>query len=121
MSASHPKATESLRSSEMTLSADIVAKVESCRAQNSWRKHYAASDRWFVWPQSRYRGRLWILRDAVRSPSSCTRKSRLRPAEFWSSAKIDFCNNICQEATYAVQQIGAYLIALVEGPAVGAI
>jgi hypothetical protein len=27
MSASHPKATESLRSSEMTLSADFVAKV----------------------------------------------------------------------------------------------
>src|SRR5262245_40300812 len=26
-------------------SADIVAKVEGCRAQNSWRKHYAASDR----------------------------------------------------------------------------
>jgi len=31
MSASHPKATESLRSSEMTLSADIVAKVAAGR------------------------------------------------------------------------------------------
>jgi hypothetical protein len=27
MSASHPKATESLRSSEMTLSADFVAEI----------------------------------------------------------------------------------------------
>jgi hypothetical protein len=26
--------------------------------------------------------------------TSCTPKSRLRPAEFWSSAKNDFCNSI---------------------------
>jgi hypothetical protein len=29
----------------LPICADIVAKVEGCRAQNSWRKHYAASDR----------------------------------------------------------------------------
>src|SRR5262245_23575033 len=35
MSASHPKATESLRSSEMTLSADTVAKVAAAPLWNS--------------------------------------------------------------------------------------
>ncbi len=49
------------------------------------------------------------------SLASCTRKSRPRPAEFWSSAKIDFCNNIDPKATSILRRRKALPVCLPPG------
>src|SRR6516225_3033023 len=38
-------------------------------------------------------------------PHIFTPKSRLKPGKFLIASAKDFCNNICHEPTYAVQQI----------------
>src|SRR5947209_19485837 len=55
-------------------------------------------------PQSRYRARPRDRRQAMRSLTSLHESRVYSPENFWSPVQKDFCNNICQEETHALQQ-----------------
>jgi len=86
----HGQATHPGRWCHVRSWGDTVAKVESCISPDFWWNLKTRAGRRLALPQSRYRSRLWVLRDAIRSLRSLHENCACGPQNFDTFGKTTF-------------------------------